>query len=100
MIQTEIRTAVLIGAGNLGWHLGHVLNEKGIRIVQVFSQSEPSGKELAALFHADFSTDLKRLAETAGIIIIAVPDINITDVIVRSDFRNNMVVHTAGSTNM
>jgi predicted short-subunit dehydrogenase-like oxidoreductase (DUF2520 family) len=97
MSQGEIRTAVLIGAGNVGWHLGQILNEKGIRILQVISRSETSCKELAGLFHTGHSTSLKQLVDAAGIIIIAVPDINIDEVISQSDFRDNLVVHTAGS---
>ena len=81
MVQGEIQTAVLIGAGNVGWHLGHTLNEKGIRILQVLSRSEPSCKELAAIFHADYSTRLEQMKSIAGIIIIAVPDSQIGKVI-------------------
>jgi predicted short-subunit dehydrogenase-like oxidoreductase (DUF2520 family) len=97
MKQGEIKTAVLIGAGNLGWHLGITLHEKGIRVLQVISRSEESCKELAGVLHADYSTSLQELAAEAGIIILAVPDSRIEEVIVQCDFRDNLVVHSAGS---
>jgi predicted dinucleotide-binding enzyme len=81
MAQGEIKTAVLIGAGNLGWHLGQTLHEKGIRILQVLSRSGLSCKELAVLLHTDYSTRPEQIKSTAGIIIIAVPDNQIEKVI-------------------
>jgi predicted short-subunit dehydrogenase-like oxidoreductase (DUF2520 family) len=100
MMQGEIKTAVLIGAGNVGWHLGHALNEKGIRVLQVISKTRNSCKELAGLLHADYTTSLQQLAAEAGIILIAVPDSRIEEVIRQCDFHNNLVVHTAGSVPM
>jgi predicted short-subunit dehydrogenase-like oxidoreductase (DUF2520 family) len=97
MGQSEIQTVVLIGAGNVGWHLGLALNEKGIRILQVISKSQASCKELADLLHADYTTSLQQLETEAGIIILAVPDSQIDAIIGHCDFRDNLVVHTAGS---
>jgi predicted short-subunit dehydrogenase-like oxidoreductase (DUF2520 family) len=100
MMQGEIKTAVLIGAGNVGWHLGLTLHEKGIRVLQVISRSQESCKVLAGLLHADYRTSLQELATEAGIIILAVPDSRIDEVIGQCDFRDSLVVHTAGSVPM
>ncbi|MBN1414686.1 MAG: DUF2520 domain-containing protein [Bacteroidales bacterium] len=97
MNKSIVQTAVLIGAGNVGWHLGNILNEKGIKILQVISKSESSCKELATLLQAEYDTRLKKLAGDAGIIIVTVPDTQINNVIDQCDFRDNLVVHTAGS---
>jgi predicted short-subunit dehydrogenase-like oxidoreductase (DUF2520 family) len=97
MMQGEIKTAVLIGAGNVGWHIGKALNEKGIRVLQVISKSQSSCRELAGLLHADYTTSPKQLTTEAGIIVIAVPDSRIEEVICQCDFHHNLVVHTAGS---
>jgi len=99
-MQGEIKTAVLIGAGNVGWHLGHALNEMGIRVLQVISKSPSSCKELAGLLHADYTTSLQQLAPEAEIIVIAVPDSRIEEVIRQCDFHHNLVIHTAGSVPM
>jgi predicted short-subunit dehydrogenase-like oxidoreductase (DUF2520 family) len=97
MRQSEIQTAVLIGAGNLGWHLGLALHKKGIRVLQVISKSQTSCRELAGLLHAGYTTSLTQLEKKAGIIILAVPDSRIDAIIGQCDFRDNLVVHTAGS---
>jgi len=73
---------------------------KGIRILQVLSRSESSCKELAAVLHTGYSTRLEQMKNFAGIIIIAVPDSQIGQVIERADFGNSLVVHTAGSVPM
>jgi predicted short-subunit dehydrogenase-like oxidoreductase (DUF2520 family) len=100
MVKSEIQTAVLIGAGNVGWHLGLELNKRGIRILQVISKSQTSCKKLAGLLQADYTTRLQQLEMKAGIIILAVPDSQIDAIIAQCDFRDNLVVHTAGSVPM
>jgi predicted short-subunit dehydrogenase-like oxidoreductase (DUF2520 family) len=100
MAQHDIRTAVLIGAGNLGWHLGQALNQKGVRVLQVISKSVNSGKKLSGILKCDYSTDLKSRIDPVGVIIIAVPDTEIPGVINQTEFGNNLVVHTAGSVPM
>jgi len=81
----------------VGWHLGLTLNERGIRVLQVISKSKTSCRELAGLIHADCSTSLQQLKTEAGIIFLAVPDSSIDEVIGQCDFRDTLVVHTAGS---
>jgi len=100
MKQGDIRSAVLIGAGNVGWHLGIILHEKGIRVLQVISRSRTSCRELAGLVHAESRTSLQQLSKEAGIIILAVPDNHIDEVSDQCDFHDNLVVHTAGSVTM
>ena len=100
MRQSAIRSAVLIGAGNVGWHLGLTLHERGIRVRQVISKSKSSCKELAGLIQADYTTSLDQLETEAGIILIAVPDSQMEEVIGQCDFRDTLVVHTAGSVPM
>ena len=42
-----IENVVLIGAGNLATQLAQALNEKGIRVKQVYSRKIESAKQLA-----------------------------------------------------
>ncbi len=100
MNNDRIETAVMIGAGNLGFNLGLALNKKGIKIKQVISRSTASAKKLALLVDADFSANLSEIKADTDIIIIAVPDREINAVIQQINFRQNLVVHTAGSVPM
>jgi predicted short-subunit dehydrogenase-like oxidoreductase (DUF2520 family) len=99
-MKGEIKTAALIGAGNVGWHMGLALKEKDIRVLQVISKSPASCRKLAGLLESEYSTSLQQLTTQAGIIIIAVPDKQIGAVIGQCDFRDNLAVHTAGSVPM
>ena len=99
-MDSRLKTAILIGAGNLGFNLGLALNKKGIKIKQVFSKSTESAKKLAALTGADYSANLNDITEDAGFIIIAVPDDEINAVIQQVNFRQSLAVHTAGSVAM
>mgnify|MGYP002801043436 CR=1 FL=1 len=49
---------VLIGAGNLATNLAKALYRKGFRIVQVYSRTEESARELAQKVEAEYTTDL------------------------------------------
>lgn len=96
-MHEEITSAVLIGAGNVGWHLGLALKAKGVRILQVISRTSRTSGELAGRLGADYDTSLAHLKTEAGIIILAVPDSRLEEVISQCDFRDTLVVHTAGS---
>ena len=49
---------VFIGAGNLATNLAKALYRKGFRIVQVYSRTEESARELAQKVEAEYTTDL------------------------------------------
>jgi glutamyl-tRNA reductase len=51
----KIETAVILGAGNVAWHLGHALRNIGIRILQVYNRTSESGKLLAESIGAGFT---------------------------------------------
>ena len=49
---------VFIGAGNLATNLAKALYRKGFRIVQIYSRTEESARNLAEKVEAEFTTDL------------------------------------------
>ena len=51
----------LIGAGNVGFHLGKRLFKKGISINQVYSRTLPPAQQLAKLVRAEGITDLQQI---------------------------------------
>ncbi len=96
-MTSDIHTAILIGAGNLGWHLGHRLRESGVRILQVVSRSNASSASLAVRLAADHGIFPGDMAGGADVYIIAVTDDAIPRVISEGNFGDALVVHTAGS---
>lgn len=91
----------LIGAGNLGFHLGLALGGNNLQILQVFSRSSKKAKELAVLVGAKSITNLNQLTTQAQLYILAVSDAALPTVI--KDIAGKLpaeafVVHTSGAT--
>lgn len=92
---------VLIGAGNVGYHLGLRLYELNIEIVQVYSRTIERAQFLADLVQAKSCVDLSKLDKTADLYIIAVHDGVIGSVAEQLQFldtEKRLVVHTSGAT--
>jgi predicted short-subunit dehydrogenase-like oxidoreductase (DUF2520 family) len=91
---------VLIGAGNMAWHLGHQFKDAGHQIVQVFNRTVENGEELAAELEADFTNRFEGINKQADVYIIAVSDHGIDDIILSLRLDNKIVAHTSGSVPM
>jgi predicted short-subunit dehydrogenase-like oxidoreductase (DUF2520 family) len=94
MIQFKISFA---GAGRVAGALCMELHSKGHRIQQIVSRKEKGGRALAEKCGARWSDKLVFLNSTE-IIIVAVPDHNLKDVLCRIKCNKKaIIVHTAGS---
>ena len=92
---------VLIGAGNVGYHLGRELHRTGEKVVQVFSRKRYKANKLAKLIGAKATTSLDRIDENADLYILAVHDDAIFDVakkLAAKKCREKLIVHTSGFT--
>jgi predicted short-subunit dehydrogenase-like oxidoreductase (DUF2520 family) len=85
------------GAGRVAGALCMKMHYSGYRIIQIVSNSESDGKPLAISCNAAWSSDLSFTAESE-IIIVAVPDHKLEEVLSRIKCsENSIVAHTAGS---
>ena len=99
--NAEIKSAVILGAGNLAWHLGHCLLQNGINIRQIFNRSVKRGIHLAESLKTSFTDQPENVDADADLYIIAVSDDAIQNISRSVKFnRNAVVVHTAGSLDM
>jgi predicted short-subunit dehydrogenase-like oxidoreductase (DUF2520 family) len=92
---------VLIGAGNLAWHLGQRLHEKGFPILQVFSRNLTPARELAQELEADPIVRLAEAQVDADWYILAIADDAIAAVAQKLAINGNktaLYTHTSGST--
>jgi predicted short-subunit dehydrogenase-like oxidoreductase (DUF2520 family) len=97
----EIRAAVIMGAGNLAWHLGHHLLKAGIQIVQVFNRTPEAGRLLATELNASYTSVLDFTTKNADLYILTVSDDAIVSILDNGWFNGKqLVVHTAGSVSM
>lgn len=96
-MDSDIQKVVLIGAGNVAWHLGQAMSDRGVRIVQVASRSQSSCRELANKTGAKATNDLRMLDREADAYILAVPDEVLSDVASTAVLGKGILLHTAGS---
>ncbi len=95
----EVKKICLIGAGNVGFHLGKRLFKKEHNIVQVFSRKIAKAEYLSTKIKAQAIDDLSDLVIDADFYIIAVHDDAIKEVSDKISQKKGIVVHTSGSIN-
>lgn len=90
---------VFVGAGNLATNLAKALYRKGFRIVQIFSRTEESARNLALQVEADYTTDLKELTGDAKLYIVSLKDAAFVELLpqIAEGKEHALLVHTAGS---
>ena len=97
----KIQSIVIIGAGNMAWHLGHVLKSANLKIKQVFSRKLENAVQLANTLGCQATNDLQSIDQYSDLYIIAVSDQAIAEVSQQLSLRlspNAMIVHTSGAT--
>jgi predicted short-subunit dehydrogenase-like oxidoreductase (DUF2520 family) len=99
--MARIHKVSIIGAGNVGFHLGKRFSKKGFDIVQVYSRKLEKAAFLAELTAAEPINDFSKINLDTDLFIIAVNDNSIADVAEKlksSGIENQLVVHTSGAT--
>jgi len=94
-----IKQVVLVGAGNVATHLGLVLFNSGVDIVQVYSRSMNSAKPLSEKLHAEAIDDISRVKEVDAY-LFAVKDDVIPLLTKAFPYHEKVMLHTAGSVDM
>jgi len=96
----NINSIVLLGAGNVAFHLGKAFHALGKSILQVYSRSEESASHLAQLINADHTNNIGELNLDADLYVMAVSDDAIPFVSEKLYLEDKLVVHTSGSVGM
>ncbi|MBN8703638.1 MAG: DUF2520 domain-containing protein [Bacteroidetes bacterium] len=94
------KTVVLIGAGRLATNLGIALVNNKFKILQVYSRTAKSAKELASKLNCNYTNNFNQLDNSASLYIISVKDDVLPVIAKKIALKNKLVVHTSGSINM
>jgi predicted short-subunit dehydrogenase-like oxidoreductase (DUF2520 family) len=97
MPELNGKKVVILGAGNVAWHLGRALHKSGAEIVQVWSRSRTQASRLARTLHAQAAWGDMPVVGQAHLYLIAVKDDAIAQTVARIPKGNGIAVHTAGS---
>jgi len=88
-----------VGSGNVAWHLAQAMEDAGHWICEVYSRDPQNARLLASqLYDSDIQPDLNFSESEADVIVMAVSDDALDQIIQRIVFPENViVVHTSGT---
>lgn len=95
--QSANLSIVLIGTGNAAAVLGRLMRSRGHQVVQVWGRSAQEAHRLAAELDAEHLEHLNHIRRNAGLVVIAVADDAIPQVVAQLPPLDAILVHTAGS---
>jgi len=88
---------VIVGAGNVAWHLAKELQKNDQEILQIYNRSVGSAISLARRLKCDFTSSVDDLNKEADLYILAVTDSAISEVSKSLMLNNKLIVHTSGA---
>lgn len=88
---------IFIGAGNLATQLSQRLKQQEFEIIQVYSRTEKSARELAEKINCEFTNSPDNISKDADIYVVAINDSVYDDVLSQIEFNGKLVVHCSGS---
>jgi len=92
----SIRNIVIIGSGNVAYHLVNAFNNKGIPILQILARNERSAGLLSERFNTPYILKPSELNKHADLYILAVQDDLISEVAHSLKLKDQLLVHTSG----
>lgn len=95
--MSSIKKMVLIGTGNVAWHLGHALKKAGVDILQVYDRQPEKAKGFAAELSTTPLSNLSNIIEDADLYLLCVSDAAIAEVGAQLHYVRGIVAHTSGS---
>ena len=88
---------VIVGAGNVAWHLAKELQKKEQKIIQVYNRSIEPAISLSQHLNCDFTSRIEDINENADLYILTVKDSVIEEVSKLIKIKNKLIVHTSGA---
>ena len=95
--MSSINKVVILGTGNVAWHLSFALFKSGREIVQVFGRNSTQTAEIAQRVLAQPISNFNQIDEDADLYLLCISDKSIADVANNIPDVNGIVAHTSGS---
>jgi len=96
----NINDIVIVGAGNMAWHLCREFTKAGIKISKIINRSAGPAKELSEITEGQFITDFNTPNKDTKVIILAINDSYLEEVLSKINISDNIIMHTSGSIGM
>lgn len=91
-----MKSVVIIGAGNVAFHLTRALIQNTVNVRQVFNRTLSKAEELGNTYNIKFTNKISEL-EKADLYIIAASDVAVEELSHYIPYQDTLVVHTSGS---
>jgi len=91
---------VVIGSGNVAFHLVKAFGKKGINVVQIFAHNEKTARVLSKTFSVPYILDPAKLFKEADLYLLAVQDDKIGGTAKGLHLKDQLLVHTSGFTSI
>jgi predicted short-subunit dehydrogenase-like oxidoreductase (DUF2520 family) len=88
---------VIIGAGNLAWHIAPPLLKMGHQIIGVYSRTSASANALAKKVRSKAFVNVDLIPDNADLYLIALQDKAIASVVKQLKFVPQLIAHTSGA---
>lgn len=95
-MEEGIKNLVVIGSGNVAFHLIKAFSKKGIRVLQVLAHNEKTARVLSRSFSVPYILDPALLYKQADLYMLAVQDDKIVETAKGLHLTNQLLVHTSG----
>ncbi|HOF16826.1 MAG TPA: DUF2520 domain-containing protein [Bacteroidales bacterium] len=95
MTNNQNLTVVIIGSGNVAWHITKQMLHKKVNVLQLYSPH--NAKTLAEEFNLPYTDNLSLLKENADMYLFSIKDDAYQDVIAHFPYQNKCMIHTSGS---
>ncbi len=98
--QLEIRHVSFVGSGNVATHLARALQKADVQIDEVFSPNPEHALEFSRSFRCRFISDIPELSSDTDLILLCVPDNQVTTTAHAIAPGRAIVAHTSGISNL
>lgn len=99
-MESKIKDIVIIGSGNVAWHLINAFTSQGIRVVQVLARDEKKASGLSRAFAVPYILHPAEIYKTADLYVLAVQDDQIARTADSLGLSGQFLVHTSGFTGL
>ena len=88
---------VILGAGNLAWHLSQECLKKNHNVLQIYNRTKKKGEKLSKKLKCEFTSKLENVNHNADVYILCISDKSITEIANSLPIENKLIVHTSGA---
>jgi predicted short-subunit dehydrogenase-like oxidoreductase (DUF2520 family) len=96
ILGKEIKNIVIIGSGNVAYHMINAFIRRGIHVLQILAHNERTAGNLSENFSVPYTIKQSNLNTDADLYILTVQDDLIREVALSLGLKDQLLVHTSG----